>query len=62
MASGGIGRIEWVAIGRLQLELEGGVIIPFEKNAIVLSSPRIPLYSLPGFGGMAAAGVGMHFL
>jgi hypothetical protein len=58
---GALARIEWAPVGRVRVEAEAGAIAPLERVTLVLSPPRVPLYSVPAVGATASLGVGLDF-
>jgi hypothetical protein len=60
-SAGAVARVEWTPVGALRLDLEGGAVAPFLSHSIVLSPPRMVVYTLPAVVPSIALGVGMTF-
>ncbi len=56
------GRLEWLVLGRVSIELEAGLMVPFVRNAFVFEPVSSPTaYEAPAVTGVGSLGATVFF-
>jgi hypothetical protein len=60
VAAGSLGRLEWVLVGPLALEAEGGLTVPLLRETFAFDS-AVNVYTPPAVVGFGSLGLGARF-